>query len=122
MFKKTVKYTDYNGVEKTKDFYFNFTKAECAEMELSVSGGYAEMLQKIVDTQDQPTIVATFKELVLKAYGEKSADGERFMKSEAISTAFSQHPAYSDIYMELAFNADAAAEFVKYTFPKADNK
>lgn len=117
MLKKTVTYTDYNGVERTEDFYFNLSKAEIAEMELSTSGGFAEMIQKVVAAQDAPAIVKIFKDLVFKAYGEKSLDGKRFVKSEEISTAFSQTEAYSQIFMELATDAKAAAAFVNGIIP-----
>lgn len=123
MLKKTVTYTDYNGVERTEDFYFNLTKAEITEMELSTAGGFAEMLQKVVAAQDAPSIIKVFKDLVLKAYGEKSPDGKRFVKSEEISTAFSQTEAYSQIFMELATDSKAAAAFVNGIVPgdmKAD--
>ena len=121
MLKKTVTYTDYNGSERTEDFYFNLTKAEIMEMELSTSGGLAEMIQRIVKAQDAPAIIKIFKELVLKAYGEKSPDGKRFIKSEEISTAFSQTEAYSQIFMELATDADAAAAFVNGIIPNTTN-
>lgn len=117
MLKKTVTYTDYNGVERTEDFYFNLTKAEITEMELSTAGGFAEMLQKVVAAQDAPSIIKVFKDLVLKAYGEKSPDGKRFVKSEEISTAFSQTEAYSQIFMELATDSKAAAAFVNGIVP-----
>lgn len=117
MLKKKVTYTDYNGVERTEDFYFNLTKAEITEMELSTAGGFAEMLQKVVAAQDGPTIIKVFKDLVLKAYGEKSADGKRFMKSDEISTAFSQTEAYSQIFMELATDSKAASDFVNGIIP-----
>jgi hypothetical protein len=117
MLKKKVTYTDYNGVERTEDFYFNLTKAEITEMELSTAGGFAEMLQKVVAAQDGPTIIKVFKDLVLKAYGEKSADGKRFVKSDEISTAFSQTEAYSQIFMELATDSKAAADFVNGIIP-----
>ena len=39
MLKKTITYTDYNDNERTEDFYFNFSKAELTEMELSTVGG-----------------------------------------------------------------------------------
>jgi len=117
MLKKKVTYTDYNGVERTEDFYFNLTKAEITEMELSTAGGFAEMLQKVVAAQDGPTIIKVFKDLVLKAYGEKSADGKRFVKSDEISTAFSQTEAYSQIFMELATDSKAAADFVNAIIP-----
>lgn len=117
MLKKTITYTDYNDVERTEDFYFNLTKAEVMEMEMSTSGGLAEAIQRIVAAQDAPAIIKIFKELVLKAYGEKSPDGKRFMKSDEIATAFSQTEAYSIIFMELATDADKAAEFVNGIVP-----
>ena len=120
MLKKTMTYTDYNGVERTEDFYFNLTKAEIMEMELSTSGGLAETINKIVAAQDAPAIIKIFKDLVLKAYGEKSADGKRFIKSNEIATAFSQTEAYSQLFMELATDADAAAKFINGIVPKMD--
>jgi hypothetical protein len=117
MLKKTVTYVDYNGVERTEDFYFNLSKAEVAEMELSVEGGFSKMLEEIVASKDNVRIVSLFKQMVLKAYGEKSADGRRFVKSEEISKAFSETEAYSEIFMELALNTDAAAAFVNGIMP-----
>ena len=117
MLKKTIKYNDYNGVERNEDFYFNLSQAELMEMEMSTTGGLTETIEKIIKTQDAPAIIKIFKDLVLKAYGEKSADGKRFIKSEELSTAFSQTEAYSILFMELATDADAAAEFIKGIVP-----
>ena len=118
MLKKTIKYTDYNGLEREEDFYFNLTKAEIMEMEMGTVGGMSEMIQKIVSTKDAPAIIKIFKELVLKAYGEKSADGKRFIKSKEIAEAFSQTEAYSNLFMELATDSDAAAAFVNGIVPQ----
>ena len=120
MLKKTITYTDYNGAERTEDFYFNLSKAEVMEMEMSTSGGLAEMITRIVAEQDAPAIIKIFKELVLKAYGQKSPDGKRFIKSEEMSIAFSQTEAYSKLFMELATDADAAAKFVNGIIPSSD--
>lgn len=117
MIKKTITYEDYNGVNRTEDFYFNLSKAEVVEMEMSTTGGLAEMIKRIVATQDQPAIIKIFKDLILKAYGEKSADGKRFIKSEDLAIAFSQTEAYSILFMELATDADAAAKFVNGIVP-----
>lgn len=117
MIKKTITYNDYNDIERTEEFYFNLTKAEIMEMEMSTSGGLAEMIARIVAAQDQPAIIKIFKDLILKAYGEKSPDGRRFVKSEEISTAFSQTEAYSQLFMELATDADEAAKFVNGIVP-----
>ena len=117
MLKKTITYTDYNGNERTEDFFFHLTKAEIMDMEMSTTGGLAEMIQKVVATQDTPAIIKIFKELVLNAYGEKSPDGKRFIKSKELSTAFSQTEAYSILFMELATDADKAAKFVNGIVP-----
>ncbi len=117
MIKKTITYVDYNGNERTEDYWFNLSKAEVMEMEMSTTGGLAERIQKIVAAQDAPSIIKIFKELLLKAYGEKSADGKRFIKSEEISTAFAQTEAYSNLFMEFVTDSDAAAEFVNGIIP-----
>lgn len=117
MLKKTVTYVDYNGVERTEDFYFNLSKAEVTEMELSVEGGFSKMLEEIVKSNDNARIIELFKEMVLKAYGEKSADGRRFIKSKELAEAFSQTEAYSEIFMELALDEKAAAAFVNGIMP-----
>ena len=117
MLKKTITYTDYNGVERSENFYFNLTKAEIMEMELGTVGGFAEMVQRIVDAKDAPTIIKIFKDLVLKAYGEKSADGKRFIKSDELRESFAQTEAYSQLFMELATDSKAASAFVNGIVP-----
>ena len=121
MLKKTITYTDYNGITRTEDFYFNLTKAEIMEMQLSTNGGLDVMIKKIIDSQDAPSIIKIFKELILKAYGEKSDDGKRFVKSKDISEGFAQTEAYSQLFMELATDTDAASKFVNGIVPVADN-
>ena len=113
MLKKTITYTDYDGVQRTEDFYFNLSKAEIAEMELSTAGGLDKTINRIVAEQDGKRIIALFKDLVLKSYGKKSDDGRRFIKSQA--------EAYSDLFMELATDADAAAAFVNGIVPDMSN-
>lgn len=118
MKKETIVYTDYNGVERKEDFFFNFTKAELLEMELGTTGGLSEMIQKIIDTHDTPAIIKIFKEIVLKAYGQKSADGKRFIKTPELTTEFMQTEAYSKLFMELATNTDKAADFINKIVPQ----
>lgn len=117
MLKKEITYTDYNGVERTEDFYFNLSKAELAEMELSVEGGLSDQIKAIVNAKDVPSVVKIFKKIILKAYGEKSADGKRFVKSSEISEGFEQTEAYSVLFMELIGNPDYAAKFITQMIP-----
>lgn len=120
MLKETITYTDYNGLERTEDFYFNLTKAEIMEMELSTTGGLSEMISRIVAAKDAPAIIKVFKDLILKAYGQKSADGKRFVKSQELCDEFAQTEAYSILFMRLATDADAAAKFVNRIVPAGD--
>lgn len=117
MLKRKMTYVDYNGNERTEDFYFNLSKAELTEMQLSEAGGLTEFIQRIIDTQDTKAIIELFKDLILKAYGEKSLDGKRFIKSKELSEGFAQTEAYSDLFMELATDSKAAAAFVNGIIP-----
>lgn len=121
MLRKKIKYVDFNDVEREEDFYFNLSKAELMEMELGTTGGFSEMVKRIVAAQDQPTLMKIFKDFILKAYGEKTADGKRFMKIDEngrpLAANFEQTEAYSVLYMELITNADAAAEFINGVVP-----
>ena len=121
MLKKTITYTDYNGVERREDFWFNLSKAELMEMELGVTGGLAEYMRRIVSAQDQPSLIKIFKDIILKSYGEKSADGKRFVKIDEhgtpLSLGFSQTEAYSILFMELSTDDEAAAAFINGIVP-----
>ena len=117
MLKETRTYTDYDGVERTEDFYFALSKAELAEMELSTDGGMQAMIEKIINSKDNKKIVEIFKEILLKSYGEKSDDGKRFVKSPELSKAFSETPVYSDMFMELATDEAKASAFIDGILP-----
>ena len=118
MLKKLIKYVDYDGRERQENFYFYMSKAELMEMELGTVGGMQNLIQLIIDKQDIPKIMDAFKTIILKAYGEKSPDGRRFIKSKELSEAFSQTEAYSNLYMELITDADAAAVFINGIVPE----
>lgn len=120
MLKKTMTYINYNNLEVTEDFYFNLTKAEVMEMELSTKGGLAEQLERIIAAQDPPALIKEFKDLVLKSYGEKSADGKYFKKNDEIRANFEATEAYSNLFMELANNTEAAISFVNGIMPKQE--
>lgn len=117
MITKEITFTDYNGQERKEKYQFNFTKAELTEMELSVNGGLSAMMERIKETDDRPELMRIFKDLILKAYGVKSADGKRFVKSEELRTEFSQTEAYSELYMELVTNTDSAINFFNGLIP-----
>lgn len=112
-----IKYTDFNGIEREEEFMFNLTEAEITEMELTTDGGLSDSIKKIIAAQDTPQVIKVFKMLLLKSYGEKSADGRRFVKSEKLSEEFSQTNAYSQLFMKLATDDKAAVVFIKGIMP-----
>ncbi|HAU86362.1 MAG TPA: hypothetical protein DCW90_12960 [Lachnospiraceae bacterium] len=111
MLTKTIEYVDFLGNKRKEDLYFNLSEAEVVEMELSTTGGLSEMAKRIVKAKDTPSMVQIFKDLILKSYGEISPDGKRFVKSKELSEAFSQTPAYSQLFMELVSDTDKAIDF-----------
>ena len=118
MIKKTIKYEDYNGNEREEEFYFNLSNAELTKMELGVEGGLSERLKKVLATKDTPQILKVFEEIINKAYGVKSDDGKRFIKSKELLEEFTQTEAYAQLFVELATNENAAQEFILGILPK----
>lgn len=117
MFKETITYTDYNGVERTEDFYFNLSKGEIAKMQLAHSGNLADWMQSVIEAKDQQKIVDLFNEIVDMSYGIKSEDGRRFIKTPQVLEEFKQTEAYSDFYFKLVTDAAYASKFVNAIIP-----
>lgn len=120
MIVKKVKYTDYKGNEREESLHFNLTKAEVAEMELSHSGGLSEKINRIIAAKDGSEIIALFKDLIIRSYGVVSDDGRRFIKNDQLREEFIQTEGYSNLFIELAMDADAASDFVKGIIPQVD--
>lgn len=117
MYKKVIKYTDYNGVEREEPFYFNLNKAELVKWEGSTVGGMRAMYDKIIAAQDKEALISLFETIIQRAYGEKSPDGKRFMKSPEILANFTSTEAYSNLFMELASDDEAATAFMEGIMP-----
>lgn len=120
MYAKPITYTDYDGVQHTEKFYFNISKAELIEMDASETGGLTKRLQEIVDANETADIFKRVKSIILKAYGRKSPDGKRFIKSPEMSQEFEQTEAYSELIMEFMQNPKSFEEFMRHTLPKVD--
>lgn len=112
MFKKTIKYKDFNGQEREEQFYFNFSKAELMKKELSTEAGIEEKIRMLIATKDNAKIVQIFEDLILDAYGVKSEDGTRFIKSPELRASFEQSNAYSELFMEIISSTEAQIEFI----------
>lgn len=101
MLKKNIKYTDFNGNQVSEDYYFNLTKAELTEMEMSIQGGFSTHLEHVMNTRDMPALMDFFKLFIVKSYGEKSADGKYFRKDGNMAHDFTCSAAYDSLFNEL---------------------
>lgn len=117
MLTKKITYTDFDGNKRTETFYFNLSRSEITTLQLTYPGGYAEYIEKTVDSNDRPKIMRMFEDIIKRSYGEKSEDGKRLIKSEELSTAFMQTGAYDELFMELCTNADASLNFISGVLP-----
>lgn len=118
MIKKTIAYTDYEGNERKETFYFNLTKTELLELEVSEAGGFTKMIERIQEARDAKTVLEVLKEIVHKSYGVKSPDGKKFVKSDELSTGFEQTEAYDQLMMDMIKNPEKAAAFFNGLLPK----
>ena len=119
MLKKTITYNNpFTDEEVSEIHYFHYSKAELVELEMSEEGGLSEALPKIIETRDGKVIMSMFKDIILNAYGKRSDDGKRFVKTPEIRQEFESSEAYSTLFMELVTDAGKAAEFVNGIIPK----
>lgn len=121
MHKRTITYPGYDGTMYTEDFYFNISRAEVVDMQMSVVGGYEEKIKKISAAKDEVELYKLFKEFIMNSYGVKSDDGKRFIKRPELTEAFMQSEAYSELLMELCANDTNGAEFINAVLPNDTN-
>lgn len=112
MFKKTITYNDFNGVERTEDFYFHLTKAELIKLEFSESGGLTHIIEEITKEEDTEALLNIFDKIIRMSYGKRSLDGKHFEKKPEYADSFLSSEAYSELFMEFMQDANKASEFI----------
>ena len=121
MYKKKITYTDYNGQERTEDFYFNLSRSELIMLESTTPGGYAAMLQRIIDSKDQRQLMNEFTNLIKMSYGVKSDDGKHFVKNDEIVNEFLNSAAFDQMFLEFFTEENAASDFANGVLPSSMN-
>lgn len=114
---KRIKYEDFNGEEREEDFYFNLTKTELVKWNLSTTGGLEQLMKRIVDTKDSTKLLEIFDEIISRAYGVRSDDGKRFIKSKELTEEFRETLAYDQLFMNFMQNPDDYVAFLKGIVP-----
>lgn len=118
MLKKTVKFKNYDDVEITKDLYFNLRKDELISMQFEENGGLDKLLTKMQNEKDSKEIMKMFEKILKASYGEKSPDGNEFIKSEEVWNRFKSSNAYEVLFMELVSDANKLSQFIESVIPK----
>lgn len=119
MLKKTITYTDYDGMERTEDFWFNLSKTELTKLDAELPGGVLGVLRKIIDKKDRKALVDFIETLILRSYGEKTLDGKRFVKTPDMVEEFMQTPAYDELFMSILSDTDSQTSFINGVIPQS---
>ena len=121
MVRKTITYTDFDGREITKDFYFNLSKMEFRRLDRKIPGGLNNMVEQIRQEKDEDRLIDLLDILILESYGEKAEDG-RFVKEDAygrrLSSFFKISEAWDLMFMDLVQNEKELNEFLTGIVPK----
>ena len=119
MLKKTITYTDYDGMERTEDFWFNLSKTELTKLDAELTGGVLGVLRKIIAKKDRKALVDFIETLILRSYGEKTLDGKRFVKTPEMAEEFMQTPAYDELFMSILSDTDSQTSFINGVIPQS---
>ena len=117
MIKQDITYTNFEGEQETETLYFHLNKVELMEMQVSEKRGLAQYITDIQKAENNKEIFRLFKEIVLRAYGERSEDGKKFIKNERLREEFEGSLAYEELMVKLVTEADFAAKFVNGIMP-----
>ena len=126
MITRTVNYTDFDGNQRKEKIYFNLTQFEATEIAMDMPDGIVEEVNEgdvnttamhLVEKLGNKGVVEFIKNIVLKAYGVKSSDGRRFIKSPELSKEFSETPMFSSLMIELMTDDEAASKFINAVIP-----
>lgn len=117
MLKETIEYENFDNEKVVEDFYFNLNKAELAEMKLIYKDGFDEFINKLVEADEVAKVLAIFREIIGKTYGQRSADGRNFRKSEKITEEFMGSNAYGELFIKFVSQEGFAAKFIAGVIP-----
>jgi hypothetical protein len=118
MLKREITFTNFDGEKVTETHFFHLSKTELVEMEVETNEGFQARMAKIIASKNNKDLIKEFKQIILMSYGEKSEDGKRFIKNDELRDNFSQTGAYDQLFIELATDDKAAAEFIIGVVPK----
>lgn len=121
MFIHNITYTDFNGNEVTEKLYFNLSQPELIRLNLEDSGKLKNLILSVQNTQDPGDIFTIIEMIVLNAYGVRSEDGKRFIKTingRPVSEEFKETAAYAALFDEFLADPEKIVTFIKNIAPE----
>ena len=119
MFKTEITYTNFLGSEVTETLRFNLTETELMDLIRDDPQFDTGFLAYISQEQDYYKMMDVLRKLIVVSYGEVSADGKHFRKSDAMALDFVQSAAYEAFRDKLLSSEDGSefANFLLGVFP-----
>ena len=111
MIKHAVTYMDFNGRERTEDFYFHLSLPEVTRIEAEIKRPLDEHFKQLAAEENVSEMMAFIEKIILGAYGKKTADGRSFQKSKELKEEFENSQAYAELFEELLLNPNLAKKF-----------
>lgn len=114
MFKKTIKYVDFNGTERTEDFFFHMSTPEATRLQAKFGAvEFDEYANNLAANKDLKGMINFIEDLILSSYGKKSEDGLTFLKNPKIREEFEYSQAYAELFEELLTNSETMEQFAQ---------
>lgn len=114
MVKKTIAYTDFNGVQRKDDFFFHMSLPEVTRLQASVSPEtFDEHILRIAKEGKEGAILQLLEKIILGAYGVKSPDGKSFIKTQEETRNFEYSQAYAELFEQLLLQPEEMRVFAE---------
>ena len=115
---RKIKYRDTDGKEVIEEFCFHLSVVEVTQLNFEYPNGLDAYIKRIIAEKNMSELVHVFTDVILRSFGKKSADRKSFVKNEDTTKAFSETEAFSNLFMELAVDSEAAKSFMLAILPK----
>lgn len=113
MHKQPITYVDFNGTERTEDFYFHLSTPEVVRLEAEVGTSLEDHTKTLAQNGEAQPLLQFLEKVILMSYGVKSTDGRSFKKSPEIRQEFEYSQAYAEFFEQIIKDPSLARKFAE---------
>lgn len=121
MLVQPITFTNFDGQEVTKNYYFNLTEGELAIRELESDGTWSETLERIKNSNKGSVVMPEFKKILKWTYLERTGE-DGIDKSDAAWSRFENSEPWSNLIMRLITEDGFSAQFIEAIMPERIRK